>query len=201
MTALAAGVLIGAPAAFADVLSIGEDGTVVRQSGPAQYLTPDMTPRPIVAGRQAQPSAAKAPAPSSPPASLREDIRIAAGAAGLSPTLLEALAWRESRFNARAVSPKGARGPMQLMPATAQALGVNPDDPTANVRGGVRYLAQMLRRYDGDLVKALAAYNAGPGAVDRYGGVPPFRETRAYVDAILERMAHAAVNDLPRNTP
>ena len=98
------------------------------------------------------------------------------------------MAWRESGFNPDAVSPKGARGVMQLMPATARALGVDPSDPAANIDGGADYLSRLLRRFDGDLSKALAAYNAGPETVDRYGGVPPYAETAAYVGAILRRL-------------
>lgn len=106
----------------------------------------------------------------------------------LSPALLEALVWQESRWNNQAVSPKGALGLTQLMPATAQALGVDPRDPVANLEGGARYLRMQLDRFGGDVVKALAAYNAGPERVERAGGVPAIRETRAYVTAILARL-------------
>jgi soluble lytic murein transglycosylase-like protein len=92
----------------------------------------------------------------------------------------------ESGFNVRAVSPKGAQGLMQLMPGTASQLGVpNAFDPQANVEGGTKYLRELLERYNFDLVKALAAYNAGPQRVEQFGGVPPYYETRAYVARIV----------------
>lgn len=116
----------------------------------------------------------------------------AADAAELSPDLVEAVAWSESRLRPGLVSPAGAIGEMQLMPATARALGVNAHDSAQNYRGGAAYLSSMMRRYDGDLERALAAYNAGPGAVDRHHGVPPYRETRAYVGAIMERLSKRA---------
>jgi soluble lytic murein transglycosylase-like protein len=122
-----------------------------------------------------------------PPA--RADLAEAAASAALSPDLIEAVAWRESRIRAGVVSPAGAVGEMQLMPGTARALGVDPYDTRQNLAGGAAYLSFLLRRYNGDLVRALAAYDAGPGAVDRFGGVPPYKETQAYVAAILERLS------------
>lgn len=106
----------------------------------------------------------------------------------LDPDLVLALVQVESGFKPRAVSPKGAQGLTQLMPATARELGVKDAfDPAQNIDGGARYLSKMLARYGGDVMRALAAYNAGPGAVDRHRGVPPFRETRQYVRRVLER--------------
>ena len=110
----------------------------------------------------------------------------------LSPALVDAIARAESRYNPDAVSPANALGIMQLMPATARALGVDRRDPTANIRGGTAYLRLLLDRFDGDVIRTIAAYNAGPGAVLRAGGVPNYPETRAYVAAVLGRLAEAA---------
>jgi soluble lytic murein transglycosylase-like protein len=122
-----------------------------------------------------------APAPA-----LGEVVRLAAGRNKIDPALIMSVIRTESAFRANAVSAKGARGLMQLMPQTALQLGVmNPLDPIANVEGGTLYLRQLLDRYNNDLVKALAAYNAGPERVDQYGGVPPYAETRAYVTEIV----------------
>lgn len=108
---------------------------------------------------------------------------------GLPRGLVEAVARVESGLNPRAVSPAGALGLMQLMPATARALGANdPFDPAQNVEAGARYLRHLLDRFGGNLRLALAAYNAGPGAVERYGGVPPYSETRTYVEKVLALM-------------
>ena len=118
---------------------------------------------------------------------LNEVVNEASGRYRLDPDLVNSVIKAESGFNVRAVSPKGAQGLMQLMPGTASQLGVpNAFDPQANVEGGTRYLRELLERYNFDLVKALAAYNAGPQRVEQFGGVPPFHETRAYVARIVK---------------
>ncbi len=117
---------------------------------------------------------------------LDEVVNSASAVYHLDPDLVNSVIHAESGFNSHAVSPKGARGLMQLMPSTANNLGVKDIfDPEANVGGGSRYLRELLERYNFDLVKALAAYNAGPQRVEQYNGVPPFRETRAYVARIV----------------
>jgi soluble lytic murein transglycosylase-like protein len=111
---------------------------------------------------------------------------------GLDPALVLAVVGVESAFRPEAVSPKGAQGLMQLMPRTAESLGVeNALDPAQNLDGGTRHLGSLLALYGGDVERALAAYNAGEGAVARHGGIPPFRETREYVRRVLERYRKA----------
>jgi soluble lytic murein transglycosylase-like protein len=117
---------------------------------------------------------------------LNELVKTASGNSRLDPDLVTSVIRAESGFNVRAVSPKGAQGLMQLMPQTSSQLGVqNAFDPQANVEGGTRYLRELLERYNFDLIKALAAYNAGPQRVEQYGGVPPYYETKAYVARIV----------------
>lgn len=117
----------------------------------------------------------------------------------LDPLLVKSVIWVESCFDSQAVSRAGAHGLMQLMPGTAVELGVTDRfDPAQNIRGGVDYLAQMLARFNQDLDLALAAYNAGPGAVERHGGIPPFTETRNYVQRVnahYQRHAAQSVQD------
>jgi soluble lytic murein transglycosylase-like protein len=122
------------------------------------------------------------------PAELRTMIQQAATKNGVDPDLLDALVQQESGYSTTARSGVGAMGLTQLMPHTAAGLGVtNPFDPAQNLDGGAKYLKQQISRF-GDVGTALAAYNAGPGAVMKYGGIPPFRETQAYVRNILSRV-------------
>lgn len=110
----------------------------------------------------------------------------AAATYGIDPAFVRSVAQIESGLRQSAVSPKGAIGLMQLMPGTAAALQVNPTEASANASGGARYLRELLLRYKGDSVLALAAYNAGPGAVQKFQGAPPFPETRHYITAVLQ---------------
>lgn len=110
-----------------------------------------------------------------------------AGAWGVDPALVKAIIANESGFDASATSKTGAQGLMQLEPETAAGLGVsNAYDPAQNIWGGTRYIRGLLDRFHGDLRLAVAAYNAGPGAVEKYGGVPPYAETQAYVENVLD---------------
>lgn len=120
------------------------------------------------------------------PEQLRAMIKSAAQAAGIDEALFDALVAVESGYDPNARSSAGAMGLSQLMPGTARELGVtNPFDPAQNLNGGAKYLASMLQRFGGDFKLALAAYNAGPGAVERHNGIPPYAQTQAYVQKVL----------------
>lgn len=125
---------------------------------------------------------------SEPSPLIREQIILAANRAGVDPNLLDALVAAESSYDPAARSHVGAIGLTQLMPGTARELGVtDPSDVVQNLNGGAKYLSQMINRFGGDLQLALAAFNAGPGAVEKFNGVPPYKETQAYVKRILDR--------------
>ncbi|GIX46156.1 MAG: hypothetical protein KatS3mg131_0367 [Candidatus Tectimicrobiota bacterium] len=124
--------------------------------------------------------------PLSPPPRVLHLIDRVARRYGMDPALLQAIVAVESGFDPAAVSPAGAQGLMQLMPATAARYGVaEPLDPLANLDGGTRYFRDLLQRFGGDVRRALAAFHAGPGAVERHGGLPPYASTRRYVGRVL----------------
>ena len=154
------------------------------QSSASTATAPAASPAPIITAEPAPVPAAPAASDSKPP-DPRELVRAAATRAGLPPAFVESVAKAESGFDPSAVSPKGAVGVMQLMPATAKALGADPRDPAQNIEAGARLLRDLLIKYDGDVAKALAAYNAGETAVDRYQGVPPYQETQHYVNTVV----------------
>ena len=125
-----------------------------------------------------------------PPAQIDQLVRANSATFGVDPSLVKAIIANESGFNANATSKVGAQGLMQLMPGTATGLGVgNAYDPAQNVWGGTKYIKGLLDRFGGDMRKAIAAYNAGPGAVEKYGGVPPYAETQNYVQNVLASYA------------
>jgi len=152
----------------------------------AELQTARATPGTAVAHSLSLSATAAGPVePGALPPDLAPLVRQAAEAHGVDPALVAAVARAESNFNPAAVSPAGAQGLMQLMPGTARGLGVtDPFDPMQSLGGGARYLRAQLDRF-GDPALALAAYNAGPGAVSRAGGIPPYAETQAYVRRVL----------------
>jgi soluble lytic murein transglycosylase-like protein len=142
-----------------------------------------VAPEPVAAATAVAVAAPVAPAPkSTDPKTL---VREAAVRNSLPPAFVASVAKAESAMKQSAVSPKGAIGVMQLMPGTAKALDADPRDTEQNIDAGTRLLRELLVKYDGDVVKALAAYNAGPGAVDKYNGMPPYRETQDYVNKVI----------------
>jgi soluble lytic murein transglycosylase-like protein len=175
----------------ATVARIAELGTLLR---PATVAAPVATPaQPAFASQLAGAmSASSTPAGATGATPFASEISQAAARNGVDPALLTGLIKAESNFDPNAGSAAGAQGLTQLMPATAAGLGVtNPLDPAQSIEGGARYLRQQLDRFGGDASKALAAYNAGPGAVERFGGVPPYEETQGYVRRVLSYAAGA----------
>jgi transglycosylase-like protein with SLT domain len=165
----------------------GQIASYLDENGKVVYVNAD--PRPRSAGHRSKAAGAQALATTTTevilPDRLEHLVREVAERHSLDPALLKAVIGVESGGNPRAVSRKGALGLMQLVPTTAERFGVgNAFDPAQNLEGGASYLRQLLDRYNGDLTKSLAAYNAGERAVERFGGVPNYPETRAYVDKV-----------------
>ena len=193
--------------ARADVLEIGADGARWIAGAPALVMAEeaallaavtgeadialegaDVTPEGLVVPERAVAHTHMSGA--AVPLAYRAKVAELSARFDLSPALIEALVWQESRWRSGAVSPVGARGLAQLMPGTARELGVDASDPFANLEGGARYLRAQLDRFDGNVENALAAYNAGPGRVIKSGGVPRIRETQGYVAAIMGRLSN-----------
>jgi len=151
-----------------------------------EYVPPP--PAPILPPAPVTPPPAPAPARSKDPRTL---VHEAAVRNGLPPKFVESVARVESNLRQDAVSPKGATGVMQLMPGTAKMLAADEKDLEQNIDAGTRHLRDLLIKYNGDVVKALAAYNAGAGAVDRYRGIPPYRETQEYVNKVINKYQKA----------
>lgn len=179
--------------AHAEVFELAGNGDFVQISRPAWRPEPVMVPNDSGAQIVATPQL-----PTPAPSNVRQHIQQAAAQYGISSDLVDAVAWQESRYNPRARSSAGAIGVMQLMPGTARTLGVtNPHDVRQNVAGGAAYLRAQLERFGNNVPLALAAYNAGPGAVMKYGGIPPYRETQNYVRQIMRRLS---ATSLQRNS-
>jgi len=175
-------------AAFAEIKHEIRGEEIVATNLKSGRLKPSGNPDRAKLARVAPPMGATSSVPGeapAPPGTLSELLDGSAVRYGFDPTFIRSVVAAESAFNHRAVSPKGARGLMQLMPETARRYGVRDvHDPASNLNGGVAYLRDLVGRFRGDVTLALAAYNAGPEAVARYGGVPPYEETQAYIARI-----------------
>jgi soluble lytic murein transglycosylase-like protein len=176
--------MLDAAPASAAVFEVGEDGMLVQLDTPAPAA-------PRVA-RQVRGRIAQATTGATRALALRAVVEQAATRYEVSPALVDAIAYAESRYDQRALSRAGAQGIMQLMPGTARDLGVDSRDTAANIHGGTAYLRRLLNRFDGDVVCTIAAYNAGPGAVSKARCIPPYRETLAYVAVVLDRLSQSA---------
>jgi len=151
--------------------------TEVPESAIARFEVDDYVPPPVPAAAVAEKTA---------PRDAKTMVRDAAGKYALPPAFVESVAKVESAMKNSAVSKKGAIGVMQLMPGTAKALNADANDPEQNIDAGTRLLRELLIKYNGDVAKALAAYNAGSGAVDKYNGIPPYQETQDYVGKVIQ---------------
>jgi len=191
--------------ARADVIEISDAGDIQTFAGPTVFRAEGaQTVRDAMGLDKPEVTQGEVPAPSPAPqvgalgTAFRSPVeyiayfQAAAARHRVDPSLLDAIAYQESRFRGAVVSPKGAIGIMQLMPGTAQMLGVNPWDVRQNIEGGTAYIRAMLDRFGGNQALALAAYNAGPEAVARHGGIPPYAETQAYVRRIQADLAARA---------
>jgi soluble lytic murein transglycosylase-like protein len=187
--------VLASRAATADVIEIQSDGSIITIAGPVVSTTNGF--QQIVSAKPA-PAATR---PARPPRVLSNRLTSAASRFRISDRLIEAVAWQESRFNQQARSVKGAIGVMQLMPETARELGVDAAELSDNVDGGAAYLSKLFGLYDGDVILTLSAYNAGPAAVARYRGEPPFLETRNFVDGVLGRLADMTEDLKPERLP
>ena len=177
-------------AAHANVFERKQNGNLVEISQPAWRADASRSVE-----RRNGPTTNSASNSSQSQNAVRQHIQVAATRFGVDRNLVDAVAWQESRYNPRALSTAGAIGVMQLMPGTARQLGVrNPQDVEQNVVGGTAYLRQQLERFGNNVPLALAAYNAGPGAVMKYGGIPPYRETQDYVRQIMQRLSATSAN-------
>jgi len=174
-----------AVSAQADVMELGVNGFVWVAGAPksAQSDRVEVGPRSEQGLTHVSDSAG--------PAAWRAQVAMLAQKYDISPALLEAVVWQESRWHSEARSSKGAHGLAQLMPGTAREMGVDIANPLSNLEGGARYLKIQLDRFDGDIERALAAYNAGPSRVLSAGGIPQIPETKAYVSAIMSRLAES----------
>jgi soluble lytic murein transglycosylase-like protein len=186
---------MGAAPALADVLELDGDGSTRVVASDSGAIADTSLGETTFADINVPAEAITPPSGSTAPAAYAAAIQQVAELQDISPALLEALVWQESRWQANARSRAGAIGLTQLMPGTARELGVNPHDLDDNLIGGARYLRQQLDRFEGDIELALAAYNAGPGRVQRRRAIPNIPETQNYVRAIVDRLSSNTVEE------
>ena len=184
---------LGATPVSADVIELAANGSVVVRASDRPLISAPAAESEVIGDVQLPAEALTQVTAAIVPAAYSAAVEQLAEAHQISPVLLEALVWQESRWRAGARSPAGAIGLAQLMPGTARDLGVDPRDPNANLAGGARYLRQQLDRFNGDVERALAAYNAGPGRVLRAGGIPRISETQSYVRSIVDRLSGSSL--------